>query len=296
LNAKCVASPLDGPSGRVYDVDHTGRYAVEVRGDGPKSAVVWKDGHRTATVALPHSEPVALAVNAAGDLALTLADGSKNPAPYAYADGELTPLKDGGTIADIADDGRIGGASTADKPVVWESPDADPTQLPLPPGTVHGRVIGFDNDGTVLGAALNKDNTRTVFLLWRNGTAHPETLKFPEGYGGSNPTIRGIRGGRIIYSNPPTAVFSYDITTRQVTKLPPQAAFTQGVGGQGTVVGAPTDGVPLWAVIGGKAYEFSTLEGLAQYSLVTVADDGHTMFGNSWQGRTAHPTKWTCGL
>lgn len=293
--AKCVASPLEGPTGRVYDVDHTGRYAVEVRGDRQKSAVVWKDGHPTATVALPHSGPVEVAVNAKGDLALTLADGQKSPTPYAYADGKLTPLKGGGTVADIADDGRIGGTSTADKPVVWESPEAEPTELPLPSGTVHGRVIGFDTDGAILSAALNNDNTRTVFLLWRNGISHPQTLEFPGKYGGGNPTIRGIRGGKIFYSNPPTAVFSYDIATGQVTRLPQQAAFTQGVGGKGTVVGAPTDAVPLWAVIDGKAYEFSTLDGLAQYSLVTVADDGHTMFGNSWQDSRVHPTKWTCG-
>ncbi|MFI6078987.1 hypothetical protein ACIA5C_46520 [Actinoplanes sp. NPDC051343] len=294
--AKCLAAPLAGPTGRVYDVDHTGRYAVEVRGGRQKSAVVWKDGHQTATVALPHSDRVEIAVNATGDLALSLADGQKNPTPYAYAGGKLTPLKGGGVIADIADDGRIGGTSAAGKPVVWASPDAEPTQLPLPSGTIHGVVIGFDTDGTILSAALNNDNTRTVFLLWRNGTSHPETLTFPDQYGGGNPTIRGIRGGKIFYSNPPTAVFSYDIITRQVTKLPQQAAFTQGIGGEGTVVGAPTDAVPLWAVIDGKAYEFSTLEGLAQYSLVTVADDGHTMFGNSWQDSTAHPTKWTCGL
>jgi len=257
--------------------------------------VVWKDGHRTATVALPHAEPVQVAVNATGNLALNLTGGQKSPTPYAYAGGKLAALKGGGTIADIADDGRIGGSSTAGKPVVWQSPDAEPTLLPLPPGTVHGSVIAFDTDGTVLSAAMNNDNTRTVFLLWRNGTSHPETLKFPDTYGGSNPTIRGIRGGKIFYSNPPTAVFSYDISTRQVTKLPQQAAFTQGVGGEGTVVGAPTDAVPLWAVIDGKAYEFSPLGGLEQYSLVTVADDGHTMFGNSWQDSTAHPTKWTCG-
>lgn len=293
VGAKCVATQLSGPTGQVYAVDRTGHYAVEIRGtQGSYSAVVFKDGQQTRTITLPSSARVEVSVNATGELALTLSDNQKNPVPYAYADGKLTKLKGGGIVADIADDGRIGGISGT-KPVIWATPDAPPTHLALPAGDVHGFVIGFDTDGTILSTAQNSDNTRTTALLWRKGGSGAQTVKLSPAYA-DGLSVDGIRDGKVVASGAGNVYFSYDVTTRKVTKLPAQAYGLQGVGGGGTVVGAPTGSVPMWAVVGGTAHELATLHGITSYSIVRVADDGHTVFGNSWQGSKALPTRWTC--
>ena len=48
-----------------------------------------------------------------------------------------------------------------------------------------------------------------------------------------------------------------DIATAKLTTLAKQASFLQGIGGKGTVVGAPDDSVPLWAVVDGTAHELT---------------------------------------
>lgn len=293
VGAKCLVTPLAGPTGRVYAVDRTGHYAVEIRDqEGSHSAVIWKDGQLTRTVALPAFDRVEVAVNATGELALTLGN-DQDTTPYAYIGGKLTRLEGGGYVTDIADDGRIGGAS-GNKPVIWQNPDAEPTQLALPRGTVRGEVIGFDSDGTILGTAQNGDNTRTTVVLWRNGGSSAQIVKVPAEYA-ARLSVGGIRDGKVVGTSGPTTVFSYDIATAKFTKQPKQVSFVQGFGGKGTIVGAPTDSVPLWAVVDGTAHELATLNGITSYSILRVADDGRTVFGNSWQDDRAQPTKWTCG-
>ncbi|WP_158510534.1 hypothetical protein [Actinoplanes friuliensis] len=48
-------------------------------------------------------------------------------------------------------------------------------------------------------------------------------------------------------------------------------------------------------MVDGTAHELTTLNGIASYSIVRVADDGRTVFGNSWKDNKAQPTRWTCG-
>jgi hypothetical protein len=290
VGARCPAAPLAGPTGRILAVDRTGHYTVETSGS---SVAIWKDGQKTKTVALPAPEPVEVAVNATGELALTLREDQK-AIPYAYVGGTPTRLKGGGYIADIADDGRIGGTS-GNRPAVWASPDAEPTRLPLPPGTTHGAVIGFDTDGTILAIAQNSANTRTTVLLWpRNGT-EAQTVTVPGKYA-EGLSVYGIRDGKVIGDTARNMVFSYDTATRKFTRLPSQATGLQGIGGNGTVLGAPTDSVPVWAVVDGTAHELAPLNGITSYSIVGVANDGRTVVGNSWPGSgKAVPTTWNCG-
>lgn len=295
VGATCTAAPLAGPTGQVYAVDRSGHYAVEVRGDegAARTAVIFKDGRVTGTVALPAAFRAEVAVNASGQLAVTLADERKNPIPYVYADGELTRLKGGaGYVADIADDGRVGGTS-GEKPVVWATPDAEPTPLTLPAGTVRGSVIGFDTDGTILSTANNDDNTRTTVLLWRDGES--SVIEVPARWSGAL-GLGGIRDGKVYGTGGSSVPFRYDIATRKFTALPQQASGMQRIGGKGTVVGAPGSGEgPMWAVVDGTAHRLAALNGVTTYAVVGVANDGHTVLGNTWNGAKAIPTTWTCG-
>jgi hypothetical protein len=180
------------------------------------------------------------------------------------------------------------------KPAIWQDPDAPPTHLPLPQGAVRGDVIGFGADGTILSTAQNADNTRTTVQLWRNSSSGAQIVKFPTAYA-DRLSFLGVRDGKVVGRAGQSAAFRYDIATAKLTTLPKQASFLQGIGGKGTVVGAPDDSVPLWAVVDGTAHELTTLNGIASYSIVRVADDGRTVFGNSWKDNKAQPTQWTCG-
>lgn len=167
--------PDNEPMALTSGADPSGRYIVGrtyPEGGGYRS-VIWQDGQATAVDLPGDVEELLVDVNSAGtavgwsypDDASTESD----PIPYVYSGGQVTPLPGvpTGNAEAINDAGAIAGTAE-DVPLVWPSATAEPIRLPLPDGAKKAKVMGLDEDGTVVGVV--GDATPYVWLA--DGTHH----------------------------------------------------------------------------------------------------------------------------
>ncbi|GAA3449912.1 hypothetical protein [Dactylosporangium matsuzakiense] len=163
--------PPDFPGdAQVMGADPTGRYAIGMVGiHEAQIAVLW-DGGRVVKLGPGTGEPTD--VNSAGTVVgrrLRFGDGTEHA--WVYRDGTVRQLAGVEAFATgINDRGQIVGVSGG-RPVTWASPDAEPVALPIPAGyeLAHlAEVGGIDEDGTVVGTLVNRDD-HEVAVAWSPG-------------------------------------------------------------------------------------------------------------------------------
>ena len=188
--------PGDVSMALVAGADPTGRYIVgrSYPKGGGYQAVIWHDG-KGRNVAMPgDSEEQLTDVNSAGT-AIGWSYDASGQVPYVYRDGKVSKLpgvkqaeprgiNDAGAI--VAGDG----AELRDV-LLWKSPTAQPTRLPLPAGATHAMAGDIDEDGTVVGTI----DMRTPYVWLPDGSHHALTLPTVNGKPLSRAGAFGIRNG-----------------------------------------------------------------------------------------------------
>jgi hypothetical protein len=308
VGADCTVADLRGPDSAVLATDHTGRFTVtEKRSGSSRKAVVWRSGTRIAEVTLPPFDQSWYAVNAQGELAVTLSDATDKKTPYAYVDEKLIQLKGGpGAANAIADDGRVAGSLDSGHAVVWADAGAQPFELPLPEGASVAGAVGIDQDGTVAGRAEIGVN-RSEGVLWL-----PDgSIRVLSGTGGQyySSAVTGINNGWVIgadgYNGADRIVgFRYHIATARYEKLPTQFGNPQVVGGDGSVIGLGDDARTYLFTDGTARWLPSRLKddagGSAISGAIGISDDGSTVTGSmtvlseEGGGAEGRGIVWTC--
>lgn len=198
--SSCTVEQLPVPSGLpsalISGGDPTGKYFVgrSYPQGGGYQAVIWHDGVGKE-VPLPGDLEESLHdVNASGTAVGWSYIGENTPMPYVYRDGKVTQLPgvQMGSAYAINKGGAIVGEDGA-HPLLWTSPTANPTRLPVPAGTLTATATDIDDDGTVVGTLDNK-----VPYVWLpDGTHH--ALRLPDTDGKTfEGRIFHIRNGWVI--------------------------------------------------------------------------------------------------
>ncbi|GAA2884552.1 hypothetical protein Acy02nite_17770 [Actinoplanes cyaneus] len=179
--ASCTIERLPVPDGAraalVFGADPTGKFFVgrSYPKAGGYQAVIWHNGV-AEEVPLPGDEEELLHdVNTSGTAVGWSYIGENTPMPFVFRDGKVTQLPgvSSGSAYAINRDGKIVGDDGA-HPLLWSSPSAGPTQLPVPAGTQTAIATDIDDDGTVIGTLDNK-----VPYVWLpDGTHH--ALRLPD--------------------------------------------------------------------------------------------------------------------
>ncbi|BBH68684.1 hypothetical protein ACTI_53690 [Actinoplanes sp. OR16] len=176
--AACTISrlpvPDEEPMALVSGADPTGDWIVgrTYPESGGYQAVIWHGGTAEKVMLPGDLEESLQDVNSSG-IAAGWSYTEAGPVPYAYRNGRIIRLGEAGEAVAINEKGRIAGHDDTSA-LVWESADAEPTELPVPAGTTTARASDVDLDGTVVGAL----DFATPYI-WRPDGTHG-TLPMPE--------------------------------------------------------------------------------------------------------------------
>ena len=294
----CTLAALPGPTGLLAAVDHTGRYTLqEVRNGDRTTAVVRRDGVKTAEVTIPGRGNGEYDLNARGEFTALVTDGSQDRLilhSYAYTGGTLTELRAGAVATSIADDGRIAGTA-GPVPAIWAGPAAQPEKRAVPVGG-QAQILFSDQDGTLLGYA-NSETAQFANLWLPDGSSRA----VPAGEGQRPPTVTGLANGWVAGYDAGNG-FRYQVATEKYETLPAQILRPHALAGNGAVVGDGTDG-NLYALNGGTARKLPQTPGMRHYAVLGISDDGRTVTANEYYPpRAGDPVRergravtWTCG-
>ncbi|MFE9204009.1 hypothetical protein [Micromonospora sp. NPDC007230] len=323
----CTATllPVPGdPRAAVTGSDPDGRWLVGRRapqGQGRMDLglLIW-DGDRVREVQLPGSMQELTDVNRAG-LAVGSSLGAGNELQaWAVRDGEVIRLPGGtseGATA-VNDAGRIVGYRSLGHawepgfkqlPVVWDSYQSRPVDLPLPGPQWEGAAIGIDEDGTILAAMSDGHPDKpTRAVVWRPGAARPEVLPLPRVPGGKADRFLplSLAGGWVTGTAerdtkvvPRNGITRYpvriDLRTGQADVL--KGTLWSGTGnGRGWMAGWVSDDVP-GVITDTRSVKLPVPDGWRgerQGGVTSFSDDGRVLGGKLESDDQVRPVRWTC--
>ncbi|WP_306215241.1 hypothetical protein [Actinoplanes sp. RD1] len=307
--AKAVVHAVD-PSGRYV----TGRTYPEGRAFGTYPVTVWRDGKLLTTIDFPGSDQSLDAVNSSGD-AVGSSFTDEVQFPYVWHDGKLTRLKGGaGSASAISDAGVIVGV-LGSRPARWASWDAEPSLLPLPPGTTQGAAVDVDEDGTVLGMAgppIGPEANDTAYVWLPGGDVRKLPLPPEAGFFHAVGLRNGLVVGSAGFEDDDALTFAgyqYDIASNRMEELPAAAQSPAAVAANGwivtdgggrspaVVVGGDTIGLEHYRPSAG-GLTFGEGKPGDEYQIRGISDDGRTIAGsfNPAVGLVNEPLVWRCRL
>ncbi|MFG3688919.1 hypothetical protein [Micromonospora sp. NPDC047740] len=296
-----------------------GRRAPQGQGRMDFGLLIW-EGDRVREVELPGSMQKLTDVNRAG-LAVGSSLGAGNEGrAWAVRDGEVIRLPGGtaeGATA-VNDAGRIVGYRSLGAPwepgfkqlpVVWDSYQSRPVDLPLPGPQWEGTAIDIDEDGTILGAMSDGHPDKpTRAVVWRPGAARPEVLPLPQVPGGKADRFLplSLAGGwvtgtaerdtKVVPRNGiPRYPVRIDLRTGQADVL--KGVLWAGTGnGRGWMAGWVSDDVPS-VITDTRSVKLPMPDGWRgqrQGAVTSFSDDGRVLGGKLESDDQVRPVRWTC--
>ncbi|MER7001632.1 sigma factor [Dactylosporangium sp. NPDC000555] len=273
----CRAAELDAPpeavlGSTVTSGDPTGRYHVGRSFDGVKATVLIWDRGRYQVVDLPGEGQTLVDVNSAG-MAVGWTRRQKH----------------------VNDRRQIVGVIQS-RPVVWATPESQPTRLALPGADYSGDARGIDEDGTVVGTLFH--NETAAIWVW-SPDGKPTKLPAPmiDGRAVTTYSALGIRNGWVIGRvGTKLDAALWNLRTGEVRVLAwgyPLAVNAQGWTAQFNASHAAID-------TGGPRIDLPTLpggqEGGHSLSPEAISDDGRTVAGTAITSQNGHRVAmlWTC--
>ncbi|MEV0153869.1 hypothetical protein AB0H57_09030 [Micromonospora sp. NPDC050686] len=317
--------PVPGdPQAAVTGGDPDGRWLVGRRAPQGQSRMdfgllIW-EGDRVREVELPGSMQKLTDVNRAGLAVGSSVGAGRELRAWVVRNGEVIGLPGEtprGAMA-VNDAGRIVGyrslrapwePGAKQLPVVWDSYQSRPVDLPLPGPQWEGTAIGIDEDGTILGTMSEghrEQSTRAV--VWRPGAARPEVLPLPQVPGGkaSQFLSLSLAGGWVTglaerYTEviPRSGAYMYpvriDLRTGQADVL--KGALWSGTGnGRGWMAGWVSDDVP-GVITDTRSVKLPMPDGWRgerQGAVTSFSDDGRVLGGKLESDDQVRPVRWTC--
>jgi uncharacterized membrane protein len=304
----------NAPMAIIGATDGAGQYMVgrSYPSGGGYRATIWHDGTPLA-VAMPGDREENLsAVNSSGT-AVGFSFDASGSVPYVYKDGKVTKLpgvRHGDAYA-INNAGEIVGDSE-EAPVVWKSATAEPTKLPVPPGTKQARAADISEDGTIVGSI---DYQRPY--VWLPDGSHRE-LPIPSvdgkpaaiataGYisgdwvsgvasasaGGTGAKVPGQKGKPV-----PFRGVRWNLSTGEVTVTAALPMAGNDVNASGWEIGTDKSGAAVLMTSSGTVtlpdLDKHTPDGLATIPNA-MSDDGRTIVGQSDDKKDViQPIVWHC--
>jgi uncharacterized membrane protein len=194
-----LPAPDNAPMALVSGADRTGRYIVgrSYPKAGGYQAVIWHDGNGQNVMLPGDLEESLQDVNSTGTaVGWSYAGGGgadTGPVPYVYYDGKVSKLPGvrRGSAYAINDAGAIAGDDNGHAALVWPSPTAKPTRLPVPAGTSKAVAIDIDEDGTTVGTI---DNGRP-YVWFPDGTHRELPMPSLDGKQAATAVVFSIRNG-----------------------------------------------------------------------------------------------------
>ncbi|AEV81552.1 hypothetical protein ACWT_0539 [Actinoplanes sp. SE50] len=302
--------PDGAPAALVAGADRTGRYLVgrSYPKENEWQPVIWQDG-AASTVPIPGTFEKQLAdVNASG-VAVGWGFSSKTTSlPYVFGNGQVTRLPGvtGGQALAINDRGAIVG-DDGSRPVLWRSATAQPTRLPVPPGTTHAQATDIDQDGTVVGTI----DDRIPYVWLPDGTHHPLSLPDLDGEpvegrafhisGGWVSGVVNTRGAAagLAAERGEIRVVRWNLRTGAATPVTAFDKRADAINAQGWQTGIAAGGGGAVLVADGTTLPLSGLAPAGDDRLAVIANavsyDGRTVAGQADDaaGRI-QPVVWTC--
>ncbi|GAA0954001.1 hypothetical protein [Virgisporangium aurantiacum] len=306
--AKCeinrLAEPVNWSMSIVTGVDPSGRY-VAGRGypadpwsDLIRYPVIWDGGVPTA-VPIPGIDQNLNDVNSAGVAVGTSYDpDSWEPlSPWAYVDGRLRPLPgvESGDASGINEHGAVSGNRADGVPVWWPSPTSDPRKLPSPDGALWVRTFDIDDDGTIVGVFVDRDDHDRGIAWLPDGTF--TVLSPPAGLGPATAAFN-IRNGWISgWAGSPTGPVTVRWHLRSgATDVIPQFRYVSvGVNAAGWLAGSGMTGSALLVSDTGDL----SLPGLVDEPddiALGLSDSGRVIGGQATDKEgQLRAVRWICG-
>jgi hypothetical protein len=293
-----LPTPKGVTMGLVAHGDPTGRYLVgrvyprsnDLNGVTP---VIWADG-KVISVPMPGEDADLWGINASGHAVgssfMPNGDQGSIETAWLYRDGQLIQLH--GSYADARAINAAGVIVGQDRrtPVVWRSPDADPTPLT----TESGEAYGIDHDGTIVGSLWVNGSDRPV-VWYPDGSQHD--LLMPDGF--TQGRAFSVQSGWATgwgQGSGGTVGMRWNVRTGEVTAFP-GLDIAEYASAEGWVVGSAPDG---HAAYGSEAGTFKlppVAEPVEIDIAMTVSADGKTVGGQSTltdKDRTIVAVVWRC--
>ncbi|MET7967754.1 hypothetical protein [Micromonospora sp. NPDC005305] len=317
--------PVPGdPRGAVTGGDPDGRWLVGRRAPQGQGRVdfgllIW-EGDRVREVEMPGSGQELTDVNRAGVAVGSSLGAGSGLRAWVVRNGEVIGLPGempAGAMA-VNDAGRIVGyrslgapwePGTRRLPVVWDSYQSRPVDLPLPGPRWEGTAVDIDEDGTVLAAMSDGHPDKpTRAVVWRPGAARPEVLPLPRVPGGKADRFLplSLAGGWVTGTAerdtkvvPRNGITRYpvriDLRTGRAEVL--EGVLWAGTGnGRGWLAGWVADDVP-GVITDTRSVKLPVPDGWRgdrQGSVNSFSDDGRVLGGKLGSDDQVRPVRWTC--
>ncbi|GAA4672740.1 hypothetical protein [Phytohabitans rumicis] len=310
-----LPAPDNAPMALVSGADPSGRYIVgrSYPKAGGYQAVIWHDGKATKVMLPGDLEEALRDVNSTGTaVGWSYVGGSEETTgqvPYVYHNGKVSQLPGvrRGSASAINDAGAIVGDDDNGAALLWPSPTANPTRLPVPAGTSEAMARDIDEDGTIVGTV---DNERPYVWL-PDGTHRELALPDLDGKPAATARVFSVRNGWAtgVATNGEgrkgdpalggkAVAVRWNIRTGEVRVFDALSSAANGVNAHGWQVGTDQQGR---AVLVADAVTVvlpdlhsHTPNGLSNIA-TTVSDDGRTVAGQSDDATgTIQAIVWRC--
>jgi hypothetical protein len=295
------------PTGRIV----YGKYYQPVSEDETSiQQVLWIDGE-AVPIDVPGVDPNIHAVNSSGwAVGTSLDDGEADRhVAWIYHDGQVTELAgDDVDARAITEDGvvlgtRAGGAV----PVVWDSPEALPADLPVPASVGSYFMSELLPDGTAVGFRFDDTLVGHSYVWWPDGSV--QEIPLPEFDGEQFGFRARFLNGHLVVGE--ATLFGatedggdrwyaavYDLRTGEFTRLAEDAPVEMlALNRHGWIAGEVEDGqARLWTPEGGLL-PLPDLGVDSEYPptyVQWVTDDGRVVTGEVETGGTRRAAVWRC--
>ncbi|MDR7277562.1 hypothetical protein [Catenuloplanes atrovinosus] len=247
--AACAVTEFAARAGTPMAVDRTGRWTVVSEGKYGTSYLLDNGAEVGQVPPAPGvdgdgSVLIVTDINSSGTFVAWAYAPSQTSRAYAYVDNTPTPLKgEQAQAVAVAETGTAIGGKAGERPVVWATPAAEPTQLALPEGYRSGEVVALGDDGKSVLGTIGRGETTEITLdgavgtgvIWPSADADPAFLPLPEGAEWVRPTA--MRGDWVVGLVSDGSAFRYHVPTKKIERLPAQIIWPSDVATDGTVAG-----------------------------------------------------------
>lgn len=201
----CVAQRLatpegDGPRAVVGGADRTGKYIVgRTYPNGRPTTVVWEN-LQPRKVPMQGDDPMLSDATSTGVFIGSSFTGGDTTTAWVYKGGKFLRLAGTNANATAINEREVIVGEVQGRPVMWASPTAQPTMLPLPAGSGWtGVATGVDEDGTVVGTLQNSEFKDGQAYVWRpDGTVQKLAQPTLKGKLVTKYHAGGISGGWVV--------------------------------------------------------------------------------------------------